>query len=306
VATHKTILIAGPTASGKSMAALRIAQASGGVIINADALQVYRDLRIITARPSPHEEKLAPHRLYGDVDADAVHSTGAWLRDAARLLEARDGRPLIFCGGTGLYFEAMTRGLADIPAVPAEVIDALRAELAAKGLETLRGELRPRDPASEARIKPGDAQRVLRALGVLRATGKPMSWWQEAPQSALLPPEAPGVLPLVILPERAVSADRIAARLQAMVEAGALEEVSALRARCLPADRPCLRAIGVAEFGAALDGTNSLSEAIDRAVIATRQYAKRQRSWFRNRMDSRWNRVADTDSAIQIALDFLG
>jgi tRNA dimethylallyltransferase len=305
VATHKTILIAGPTASGKSAAALRIAEQTGGVIINADALQVYRDLAVITARPTADDEKRVVHRLYGQVDAAEVHSVGAWLRDVIRLMNERFEGPLIFCGGTGLYFEALTRGLAEVPPVPDDVTSALRSELAEIGFVAMLGRLAAIDPIGANAIKPGDAQRLLRALAVVLATGKPLSEWQSQTTDPLLRLPSAETLAIAILPETVLTAASIEKRLTRMIGAGALEEIAALKARDLPADRPCQRAIGVAEFGSFLDGDASMDDAMARANAATRQYAKRQRTWLRNRMGDPWVKLATPEAAAQTALDFL-
>ena len=223
------MLIAGPTASGKSALALALAQKTGGVVINTDSMQVYRDLRIITARPTPAEEALAPHRLYGHVDAAVNFSAGAWVADAARILsEARAEQRLpIFVGGSGLYFKALTRGLSAVPPIPAEVRDGVRARLERDGVEALHAELARRDPASAERLKPRDRARIARALEVVEATGRALTDWHREGLPPLLPPGEFSAL--FLEPERDQLYARIDARFDAMLAAGALEEVAAPR-----------------------------------------------------------------------------
>ncbi len=266
------VLIAGPTASGKSALALEIAARQGGVIVNADASQVYACWRIVTARPSADEEALAPHRLYGHVSAQTAYSAGHWLREVTPLLQG-EGRPIIV-GGTGLYFSALTRGLADIPATPA----AIRARGDALSLPDLLAAL---DAPTKARIDTANRMRVQRAWEVLTATGRSLSSWQDDTGA----PEVPETQAHCIVfdaPKDWLSA-RIARRFDQMIAAGALEEARAV----LPDYDPTLpahRAIGAPELIAHLQGRISLDAARDQAVIATRQFAKRQRTWFRSKM----------------------
>src|SRR5436190_16838724 len=228
---NKAVLIAGPTASGKSALALELAQKTGGVVINTDSMQVYRDLRIITARPTVPEEALVPHRLYGHVDAAVNFSAGAWVADAAKMLsEAHaENRLPIFVGGSGLYFKALTRGLSAVPPIPAEVRDSVRARLERDGVEALHTALAARDPASAERLKPRDRARIARALEVVEATGRALTDWH---REGLPPLLAPGEFSALFLePDRDQLYARIDARFDAMLSAGALEEVAHLAAR---------------------------------------------------------------------------
>lgn len=267
----RPVLIAGPTASGKSALALAVAETGGGVVVNADALQVYADWRVLTARPSPDEEARAPHALYGHVGRDQTYSVGHWLRDVAQMLGG--ARPII-TGGTGLYFSALTEGLAEIPATPAEI----RTEANAIPLPDLVAGL---DPASAARIDLLNRARVQRAWEVLRATGRGIAEWQADTPAPLLPLDQ--AQPLVLRPEPAWLNARIARRFDAMLEAGALDEARAALPHWTP-EAPWARAIGAPELIAHLRGETDLATAREAAIIASRQYAKRQRSWFRNRM----------------------
>jgi tRNA dimethylallyltransferase len=275
-------LIAGPTASGKSALALARARESGGLVVNADAMQVYDVLQLVTARPAAAEMGEVPHRLYGMVHPGRKFSTGDWLRAVRPVLAEADGRELIFVGGTGLYFEALTKGFAEVPEVPAEAV--ARAEAAIAGLDGAgRGRLiAERDPAMAARLKAPDPQRVTRALAVLEATGRSLASFQDDLQAGLL--EGFALERLVLNPDREVLRQRIRRRFETMLEAGAAAEVEALRQLGLDPALPAMKAIGVPEITDWLEGRLSPEAAIERAVIATRQYAKRQRTWFRNRM----------------------
>ncbi|MDP2737707.1 MAG: tRNA (adenosine(37)-N6)-dimethylallyltransferase MiaA [Pseudorhodobacter sp.] len=276
------VLIAGPTASGKSGLALELAERQGGVIVNADALQVYDCWRALTARPSAADEALVPHRLYGHVGRDQDYSVGHWLREVAQVL-ASGARPIIV-GGTGLYFTALTAGLAAIPAIPAMV----RAEGdARRRAGDVAGMLAGLDPATRAAIDPQNPARVQRAWEVLRATGRGLADWQAATGPALLP--LAGAQALVLRPDPAWLGGRIDARFDAMLDAGALDEVRAVLPDWQPA-RPWARAIGAAELVAHLRGAISRDQAVQAARIASRQYAKRQRTWFRSRM-ANWHEV---------------
>jgi len=276
------VLIAGPTASGKSALALARARESGGLIVNADAMQVYDVLQAVTARPAAAEMGAVPHRLYGVVHPGRKFSTGDWLRAMQQVLAEADGRELIFVGGTGLYFEALTKGFAEVPEVPAEAV--ARAEAAIAGLDREgRGRLiAERDPAMAARLKAPDPQRVARALAVLDATGRSLASFQDDLQAGLL--EGFEIERLVLNPDREVLRQRIRRRFETMIEAGAAAEVQALRQLGLDPALPAMKAIGVPEITDWLEGRLSQAAAMERAVIATRQYAKRQRTWFRNRM----------------------
>lgn len=274
----RPVLIAGPTASGKSALALDIAEAQGGTVVNADASQVYDCWRVLTARPSSEEEARAPHALYGHVDEAAPYSTGHWLREVSALL-AQGIRPII-TGGTGLYFKALTEGLAEIPATPPEV----RARGDGLPLEVLLAEL---DAETRASIDRRNRARVQRAWEVLQATGRPLRAWQAETGPPLLP--LAGCAALVFDVEKEWLNARIARRFDLMLEAGALEEAAALLPRYDPA-LPAHRAIGAPELISHLRGERPLAEAREAAIIATRQFAKRQRTWMRNRMAG-WTRV---------------
>jgi tRNA dimethylallyltransferase len=282
VPQKRAVLIAGPTASGKSALALVRARAMGGVVINADAMQVYDMLQVVTARPSVAEMGDVPHRLYGFVPPGERFSTGAWLTAAGEAMAREGERPAIFVGGTGLYFEALLNGFADVPAVPASVVAEVEREIA--GLDAAgRGRLlAERDPEMAARLKAPDPQRVTRALAVLAATGQSLASFQGATQRGVLDDFA--VERIVLNPDRAVLGARIAARFANMFENGAVEEVEALLKLDIDPSLPAMKAIGVREIASWLAGEVTREQAIERAVIATRQYAKRQRTWFRNRM----------------------
>ena len=283
------MLIAGPTASGKSALALARARASGGVIVNADSMQVYDTLRIVTARPSAEEEAVAEHVLYGVVPAARRFSTGQWVRAAAEVVGTADpGRELIFVGGTGLYFDALTKGFADVPEVLETLALDVQAEIEALDAEARMALLRREDPETAARLKVADPQRVIRALAVKRATGRPLSSFQQHQQPGLLAGWT--IERMVLWPEREWLRDRIARRFQAMFDSGAVAEVEALLAQNLDPSLPAMKAIGVPEIASWLDGTYRREEAIGLAITATHQYAKRQRTWFRNRMGD-WPRI---------------
>lgn len=276
---ERPVLIAGPTASGKSALALAIAEAKGGVIINADALQVFGNWRILTARPTPEDEARVPHRLYGHVAGDTAYSVGHWLAEVAPLLSG-PLRPIIV-GGTGLYFTALTAGLAPIPAVP----DAVRAEADSLPLAALLAGL---DDASRARIDTANRARVQRAWEVLRATGRGIAAWQDETPAPLLAPAA--CIRLVIDAPRDWLTPRIDRRFETMLAQGALDEARANLAGWSPA-LPSAKAIGAPELIAHLRGALTLAEAAEAARIATRRYAKRQRTWFRARMAD-WTAIA--------------
>lgn len=281
IARDRPVLIAGPTASGKSALALRIARDQGGVIVNADAIQVYANWRILTARPSEQDEEQAPHLLYGHVAGDRPYSVGQWLRDLEPILRGRN-RPIIV-GGTGLYFTALTEGLADIPATTPEVRALADAHLRVAGLASMVAEL---DPASRARIDTANPMRVQRAWEVLHMTGRGIAGWQDDTPPPLLPLSC--TVPILFdLPKEVLNA-RIAKRFQAMLDQGALSETRVNEPGWSPA-LPSAKAIGAAELIAHIRGEMALPDAQERATIATRQFAKRQRTWFRARM-SVWHR----------------
>jgi tRNA dimethylallyltransferase len=278
------VLIAGPTASGKSALALELAQSTGGVIINADSMQVYRDLRVITARPSPEEEARVPHRLYGHVDAAVNFSAGHWVVDGAAVLkEARaQDRLAIFTGGSGLYFKALTRGLSAVPPIPIEIRDGVRTRLERDGVEALHAELARRDPASAERLKPRDRTRIARALEVIEATGRSLTDWHRDGLPPLLPPGT--FRALFLEPDRDALYARIDARFDEMLKAGALQEVAALAARGLDPLPPAMKAHGVPALIRHLRGEITLEEAAVIGRADTRHYAKRQFTWFRHQL----------------------
>ena len=278
------MLIAGPTASGKSALALELAEAVGGIVINADSMQVYRDLHVITARPSAAEEAQVPHRLYGHVDAAVNCSAGRWVTDAAAALsEARaQNRLPIFTGGSGLYFKALTRGLSAVPPVPSDIREDVRARLERNGVEALHAELRLRDPDSAERLKPRDRSRIARALEVIEATGRSLTDWHRDGLPPLLPP---GQCSAVFLaPERDALYARIDARFDAMLAAGALNEVATLAARRLDPLLPAMKAHGVPALLSHLRGEIALEQAAEIGRADTRHYAKRQFTWFRHQL----------------------
>ncbi|MGX9350243.1 tRNA (adenosine(37)-N6)-dimethylallyltransferase MiaA [Shimia sp. W99] len=270
------VLIAGPTASGKSALALEIAERDGGVIVNADAIQVFANWRVLTARPSQEDERRAPHLLYGHVPFDAEYSVGHWLREVAPLLKGTE-RPIIV-GGTGLYFTALTQGLADIPATPPDIRETANARVAREGFETLLAEL---DAETAARIDRLNPMRVQRAWEVLQATGRPLADWQDNTPPPLLPlPETTAILFDV---DKDWLNTRIARRFDLMLEHGALDEARANLATWNPAHLSA-KAIGAPELVAHLQGALTLDDARMQATVATRQFAKRQRTWFRSKM----------------------
>ena len=288
-AEAKAILIAGPTASGKSAVALALAERLGGTVINADSMQLYRELRVLTARPSEADEAVAPHRLYGTVSASEAFSVGRWLEAAqAAIAEARgEGSVPILVGGTGLYFKALIEGLAPIPDIPPEVRAYWREQAARLTPEALHRELAARDPGVAAKLRSSDPQRIVRALEVIDATGVSLSEWQGAPAApALL---ADDVLRLVIAPEREPLYAAIDARFDRMIENGAIEEVETLLAQGLDDSLPAMRAHGVRELRAYLAGASCLEDAKIKSKTESRRYAKRQMTWARRYMaDWEW------------------
>jgi tRNA dimethylallyltransferase len=293
VSAPPVILIAGPTASGKSALALRLAERLGGEIVNADALQLYADLRLLSARPSPQEEARAPHHLFGVADAADGWSVGRWLEATIAVLEdvGKRGKPAIVTGGTGLYFRALTEGLAEIPPVPANLRQAAAARFETLGEAAFRAELAGRDPAAAARIEAGDRQRLLRAAEVWDASGRPLSDWQADTRPTL----EPGAWRAVVMePPREVLYARCDARMEAMVRQGALEEVAALMARGLDPMLPAMKAVGLRELASHLAGERTLAGAVALAQQETRRYAKRQLTWLRNQTPG-WERLRTTE-----------
>jgi tRNA dimethylallyltransferase len=284
VSEPKIILVAGPTASGKSALALALAEKLGGTIVNADSMQVYRDLRIITARPTPEEEARVPHRLYGHVDAAENFSVGRWCTEAADVLAAtrREGHAAIIVGGTGLYFNALTRGLAAVPPIPAQIRNEVRARLASDGVEALHADLARRDPAAAARLMPGDRARITRALEVILATGRSLVLWHEANMPACV--DAALAAKVFLMPDRDALLRRIDTRFDAMMAAGALDEVRTLAERHLDSNLPAMKAHGVPWLIRHLNGEIALAEAVEGGKRDTRQYTKRQATWFRNQL----------------------
>ncbi len=285
----QVLILAGPTASGKSTAALALAREHPVTVINADALQVYRDLVVLTARPRPEEIGDVPHRLYGVLDAGDACTAGRWREMALAEIAAAQaaGRLPVMVGGTGLYIRALTEGIAPTPQVPPEIRAGVRARLRAESAAALHAELAQRDPAMASQLRPGDGQRVARALEVLLATGRSLRDFQ---RQTAAPPEL-AFTTLVLLPPAEAARAAIGERCQRMIDMGALIEVRDLRARALDPALPIMKAVGVRELGAHVAGECDLETATQRFVIATCQYAKRQRTWFRHQLAAsrRWD-----------------
>lgn len=295
----RALLIMGPTASGKSALALALAARLGGEIVNADSMQVYRDFRVLTARPTPEEERQAPHHLYGHVDAAELYSVGRWLADATAsiaAIRARGAVPIL-AGGTGLYFKALTQGLAEMPAPDPEVRAALRARAAKEGAPALHAQLAARDPSTAARLQPNDAPRILRALEILETTGESISALQANTTPALAPDDWIGV---ALTPDREALYARINARFDAMLEQGALDEVRAFSTRNLDPALPAAKAHGAPALTAHLRGELSLADAAAIGKRDTRRYAKRQFTWMAGQMPD-WPRIAMDDVAARAA-----
>lgn len=291
LSTVNAILITGPTASGKSALAVELAKRHDGVVVNADSMQVYDTLRMLTARPSEEEMQGVPHHLYGHVPAGAAYSTGGWLRDVSALLPTlrAAGRLPVFVGGTGLYFKALTGGLSDMPEIPEALRKALRSRLLEEGPDGLYAELAVADPAMAASLNRQDGQRIVRALEVMKATGRSIADFQG--QSGQVIIDADEARKIVVLPDRAVLHQRINGRFEKMLQQGAEDEVRALLALDLPAEAPVMKAIGVSQITAMVRGEMTRAEVLEKGAAATRQYAKRQMTWFRNQMDDSWERL---------------
>ncbi len=279
----RPVLIAGPTASGKSALAMAAAERLGGSIINADSMQVYEELTILTARPGADDRRRVPHFLFGHVPASERYSVGRWLTDVKGALDAvcGTGRVPILVGGTGLYFRALTRGLADIPDIPAAITAQWQDRVNEEGAEAVHALLADRSTAEAARVPPTDVARLVRALSVLEATDRPLGDWHEAAAREALVPLADADAVVVSLP-RPLLYQRIEARLDRMAAEGALDEANALAALNLDPDLPAMKAIGVPDLIAAARGEMPVAQAVTDAKTATRRYAKRQETWFRH------------------------
>lgn len=297
-AAKDAILIAGPTASGKSALALHLAKKTGGFIVNTDSMQVYDVLDLLSARPQPDELRQAEHYLYGHVAPSVSYSTGKWFADVEALLSRRDlkGRTPIFVGGTGLYFRALLGGLSQMPEVPVDVREYWRNKMSEKGAEALHIMLMERDPEIAAKLRPTDSQRIVRAIEVFEGTGKSLLHWQKNTGTALV--DDARARKIILLPDRQWLGERIAQRFNLMWDHGALEEVRAIMALDLDPALPALKAIGVREISAFFAGEMTREEAIELSVIATRQYAKRQSTWFRNQLDDSWQRYISGQEAL--------
>jgi tRNA dimethylallyltransferase len=292
LAARRAILIAGPTASGKSAIGLRLARRLNGVIVNADSMQVYAEMRVLTARPEAADERAVPHRLYGHVSARENYSVARWLEDVRRVLAEIEqlGQRPVFVGGTGLYFNALTQGLSPMPEIHSEVRAYWRAEAHGRTPGELHDELVRLDPLTASRIRPSDRQRTVRALEVIQSTGRPLALWQADAGTPLLP--AGSWRGLVIAPERAELYARAEARFDQMMATGALEEVRRLREMQLDPELPAMRALGVSSLMEHLVGGVSLEAAGEVAKTQTRQYIKRQLTWLRRYMIS-WKWISE-------------
>ncbi len=303
MSTHRSILIAGPTASGKSKLAVALARYLGGAVINADSAQVYAELSILTARPSAEEEAAVPHRLYGHVSGREAYSAARFVADAQLAIEeARNaGLVPIVVGGTGLYFKALTEGLSPIPAIPDDIRKRWREAARGEGPEALHAELARRDPDTAARLRPTDPQRLARALEVLDATGRGLADWQRDPGEPIIASEA--ALKLVVALERECVMRRAERRFEHMLAAGALEEVRALAALGLSPELPVMRALGVPPLMDHLSGRSDLAVACEAAKRDTRHYVKRQITWLRRHMIA-WNSINSQDMERILGGDF--
>lgn len=289
--TRQIILIAGPTASGKSALALRLAEELKGVIINTDSMQVYNVLEQLTARPGRAELERVPHYLYGHVSPSIAYSTGRWFSDIEELLKVPEltEKTLIFTGGTGLYFRALLGGLSTMPAIPEDIRSFWRKQDAELGAEKLHELLALKDPVAAALLRPTDSQRIVRALEVFDSSGRSIAEWQKETGRALI--NAAAARKIIIEPDRQWLGLRIAKRFGTMMKEGALDEVKALLSLGLSHELPAMRAIGVKEIAEVLAGRLKTEQAAELATIATRQYAKRQMTWFRNQLGDDWERV---------------
>jgi len=300
---RNAVLIAGPTASGKSRLALKLAQRHGGVIVNTDSMQVYSVLNVLTARPGPDELRAAPHRLYGHVHPRTAYSTGGWLRDVTALAKSGEfnGQRPIFVGGTGLYFRALTGGISEMPEIPDAIRDHWRNEMQSRGPSALHEALSRKDPAAAAMLRPTDGQRIARALEVMEASGRSILEWQGDRGRPVIDLASARMMVLDIDRQELVA--RINTRFDQMVANGALEEVRTLSELSLDPSLPAMKAVGVRELQAVLSGQKNVEQAMQDAKIATRQYAKRQATWFRNQFGPEWQRVGSQDAAIGALLE---
>jgi tRNA dimethylallyltransferase len=302
----RAILIAGPTASGKSGLAMRLAEALDGVVINADSMQVYRELRVLTARPNLEEEARVPHALYGFVAGSEPYSAGRFTTDAAQAIRQaqENGRRPIIVGGTGLYFKALLDGLSPMPEVPKEIRARWRNAAAKMELGGLHAVLADRDPAMAERLAPGDTQRIVRALEVLDASGASLADWQRRPREPVL--DVSKTVRIVVSPERGELYRRIDARFAAMLSDGGIEEVQQLAASQLDATLPIMSALGVRPLLAHIAGTLSREAAIEAGQTETRQYAKRQLTWARGNMLAwKWISTKEMKSNSQSFVSFI-
>ncbi|WP_420549222.1 tRNA (adenosine(37)-N6)-dimethylallyltransferase MiaA [Curvivirga sp.] len=281
------LILVGPTASGKSSLAMAIAKEFSGDVINADSMQVYKDLRVLSARPSEADEAEVPHKLYGVLDADETCSAASWRDMAVEAIEETlaAGRLPIVCGGTGLYIQALTDGLNQVPPVDEDIRHQVR-DLQAQDVAALHAVLKEADPDIAAQLNATDSQRMARALEVIRSTGKSLLWWQ-AQAPICTPPEGWTFHILALIPPRDVLYDRCNRRFDLMLEEGALEEIAELEKRNLPDTLPCMRALGVPELIAYTRGEMSIEDAAEKTRMFTRRYAKRQNTWIKNQIISK-------------------
>ncbi|MCY1223292.1 tRNA dimethylallyltransferase [compost metagenome] len=268
------------------------------MVVNADSMQVYDTLRLLTARPDEADMGGVEHCLYGHVPAASAYSTGAWVREAQALVARlkQEGRMPVFVGGTGLYFKALTGGLSDMPEIPAAIRERLRERLKAEGPEALHRVLEAKDPETAATLNVGDGQRIVRALEVVEATGKPIRFFQKQTGPMIVDPDR--AEKYVVLPERKLLHDRINRRFELMLSGGAIDEVRTLLSLDLPPEMPLMKAIGVSQIAALLRGELDEAEVIEMGAAATRQYAKRQMTWFRNQLDESWRRIERAEAVL--------
>ncbi|EJF95104.1 tRNA (adenosine(37)-N6)-dimethylallyltransferase MiaA [Bartonella tamiae] len=287
VAKGSITLIAGPTASGKSDFALKLAEKTDAIIINADSMQIYDVLQIITARPALIDMKKIPHYLYGYIHPSVAYSTGEWMRDVKNIMKSQSHREIIFVGGTGLYFKALLEGIAEIPPVPEDIRQKWRKIAQEESEERLFALLLSQDAQTASRLKPQDRQRVTRALEVFEATGQSLSYWQDTKTIPIIDKDT--AQKYLLFPERSLVYQRIEHRFDKMVARGALEEVRQLAQLSLNPQLPAMKAIGVPDLLDVLQNMKPLDEAIKNAKTQTRRYAKRQMTWFRHQFDQSWS-----------------